>query len=103
MERQQADDERRRRLTRPAPWFSLLHHPSRAAWRSAGDDGSADGAGGGAPLSRSALRLLRRSERTNKQLKRTHKRTTDAHAALAVRRERERRAAANVSLGKSNR
>ncbi len=46
-------------------------------------------------LSRTQFNLLRKSERTNKQLRRTHRRMLEVHKALSIKRERERRLAAN--------
>ncbi|KAL3809156.1 hypothetical protein ACHAXA_004655 [Cyclostephanos tholiformis] len=54
------------------------------------------GAGGRTSvLSRTRFNLLRRSERTNKQLRRTYKRILEVQKALSIKRERERRLAAN--------
>ena len=105
---QQAMEEQTRR--KPAPWFSLLHYPSRAAWRASDhllgnkvnrkDDNSDDAVGsnnGKSPLEQTQFNLLRQSERTNKQLRRTYKRISETHKWLAIKRERERRMAANLA------
>jgi len=110
IEIQSLEDDMRREAESPAPWFELLHRPGRAAWRStdrvfekgAADDGREGGVEGttnksSSPLSQTQFNLIRRSERTNKQLKRTYKRIMETHRSLAARRERERRNAANLS------
>jgi len=102
IERQLDADELRRSMENPAPWFNLLHRPSRAAWRSTDHilgvaDGGDNGADGPSVLSESGFNLIQHSERTNKQLKRTYRRVMEAHKSLATRRERERRLAANIS------
>ncbi len=101
------EDEARRK---PDPWFSLLHYPSRAAWRASDHllgnkvnkqkDDSDDAVGnnnGKSPLEQTQFNLLRESERTNKQLRRTYKRISETHKELAIKRERERRMAANLA------
>ena len=139
IEEQRLEDEDRRGVERPKPWFNLLRHPSGAAWRSTDrvlggatgeavdadgdpdddrddrDDADADAdveaeedadanAGGGkrrragrraSVLSRTQFNLLRRSERTNKQLRRTLGSILEVQRALSIKRERERRLAAN--------
>jgi len=103
------ENDLRQSIENPKPWFSLLHYPSRAAWRStdhmlgdarkhltnntedrADNDDSDD-----SPLAETQFNLLKHSERTNKQLKRTYKRIVEIHSALQLKRERERRMAAN--------
>lgn len=100
-------DAERRSLEKPTPWFTLLHYPSRAAWRSTdhilgtNEDDDADAENGKRGKRRTSLlaqtqfNLLQHSQRTNKQLKRTYKRIMDTHKSLAIGRERERRLAAN--------
>ena len=102
VQEQMIEDERRRELENPTPWFSLLHYPSRAAWRSSdhmlgisSNDESKDAAV--TPLSQTQFNLIQHSERTNKQLKRTYKRVMETHKTNAIKRERERRMAANIS------
>lgn len=46
-------------------------------------------------LSQTQFNLLRRSDRTNKQLRRTYRRILEVQKALSMKRERERRLAAN--------
>ncbi|KAL9180922.1 hypothetical protein ACHAXT_009727 [Thalassiosira profunda] len=96
IEEQARDDEARRAIENPAPWFQLLHHPSRAAWRSTDHVLGANGREA-SPLSQAQANLLKHSGRTNKQLRRTYKRIMEAHKLFAVKRERERRVAANLS------
>jgi ribosomal protein RSM22 (predicted rRNA methylase) len=130
IEEQRLADEERRAADRPTPWFNLLRHPSGAAWRSsdrvlgssaeidvdddddAEDDVVDDGDGGGSKgrnarrtsvLSRTQFNLLRRSERTNKQLRRTYRRILEVQKALSIKRERERRLAANSVPAPSSR
>ncbi len=107
IEQQAMEDEASRK---PDPWFSLLHYPSRAAWRASDHslgnkvnnqkDDSDDAVGnnnGKSPLKQTQFNLLRESERTNKQLRRTYKRISETHKQLAIKRERERRMAANLA------
>ncbi|KAL7543146.1 hypothetical protein ACHAXR_012442 [Thalassiosira sp. AJA248-18] len=96
VEEQSMEDERRRAIENPTPWFNLLHYPSRAAWRSTDHVLGAKGADV-TPLSQTQFNLLQHSQRTNKQLRRTYKRIMETHRALALKRERERRLAANLS------
>ena len=73
----------------PAPFHQLLLHPARAAWRSSSRPPPAY-------LAEVRSGLLLRSGRTGRQLRRTHGRVVRAQAALASRRERERRDLANA-------
>eukprot|EP01082_Thalassiosira_pseudonana_P003620 g2546.t1 g2546 contig12:329845-332508(+) len=101
-------------IDNPTPWFSLLHYPSRAAWRSTdhllGSPGIkstlVDDTGmrrdvptstQPSPLSQTQFNLIQHSQRTNKQLKRTYKRIMETHNSFATKRERERRMAANFA------
>ncbi|KAL7550789.1 hypothetical protein ACHAWF_014000, partial [Thalassiosira exigua] len=106
--REQLDeDDVRRAIEKPKPWFALLRDPGRAAWRStdrplgsANSRRDADGGredGGESALARTRFNLLKASGRTNKQLRRTYAKITETHRELAAARERERRAAANLS------
>jgi len=110
IEQQAMEDERLRAINKPNPWFSLLHYPSRAAWRASDhllgnkvnkqkddDDASGGNNNGKSPLEQTQFNLLRQSERTNKQLRRTYKRISETHKQLAIKRERERRMAANLA------
>ncbi len=111
IEQQAMEEERIRAINKPTPWFSLLHYPSRAAWRASDhllgnkvnkqkDDDSDDAVNnnnGKSPLEQTQFNLLRQSERTNKQLRRTYKRISETHKQLAVKRERERRMAAKLA------
>ena len=66
----------------PKPWHSLLMHPSHASWRSS-------------PLPETLdlfqRDILKESDRTGRQLRRTYDRIITSHRALAEKRERERR------------
>lgn len=108
IEQQTMEDEYLRKVNKPDPWFSLLHYPSRAAWRASdhllgnkvnnnSDDALGVNNNGKSPLEQTQFNLLRQSERTNKQLKRTYKRISETHKQLAIKRERERRMAANLA------
>lgn len=96
------EDERRRAIEDPRPWFNLLHYPSRAAWRSSDHifDTSSKGSDDISPLSQTQFNIIQHSERTNKQLKRTYRRVMEIHKLLAIKRERERRLAANIANSK---
>ena len=105
IEEQSQLDDKRRTLENPTPFFSLLHYPSRASWR------SSDHILGEPPssnthvhslLGQTQFNIIQHSERTNKQLKRTYKRIIETHKLLAVKRERERRLAANLSTSPTN-
>ena len=109
IEQQAIEEERKRAINKPTPWFSLLHYPSRAAWRASDhllgnrvnkqkDDDEVDNNSGKSPLQQTQFNLLQHSERTNKQLRRTYKRISDTHKQLAIKRERERRMAANLAV-----
>mmetsp|Transcript_7327 Transcript_7327/g.16609 ORF Transcript_7327/g.16609 Transcript_7327/m.16609 type:complete len:1010 (-) Transcript_7327:60-3089(-) len=112
IEEQAMEDERRRAIENPTPWFSLLHYPSRAAWRSTDhilgvkdqqvDDGNSMLKKKTSALSQTQFNLLQHSQRTNKQLKRTYRRIMETHKELALKRERERRLAANLTDPKQN-
>ena len=100
IEEQSQLDDQRRTIENPTPFFSLLHYPSRASWR------SSDHILGVPPpsnlhvhslLGQTQFNIMQHSERTNKQLKRTYRRIIETHKLLAVKRERERRLAANLS------
>ncbi|KAL7519370.1 hypothetical protein ACHAWX_004137 [Stephanocyclus meneghinianus] len=97
IEQQTLEADRLRALAHPAPWYSLLRSPGRAAWRSSSrslptrDDEAAS------PLSQTRFDLIQRSGRTNRQLQRTYGRVVEGHRALAIKRERERRTAADLS------
>jgi hypothetical protein len=72
----------------PMPWYTLLAYPSRALWRSS------------SKLPPQLLRderfeIIKKSERTNKQLKRTYDRIISNHSLLSVHREKERRRLVN--------
>lgn len=101
---QMDEDDARRAIENPTPWFSLLHYPSRAAWRSTdhimgvqGQESDLSSKKQASSLSQTQFNLLQHSERTNKQLKRTYLRIMETHNSLATKRERERRLAANLS------
>jgi ribosomal protein RSM22 (predicted rRNA methylase) len=114
IEQQAMEEERIRAINKPTPWFSLLHYPSRAAWRASDhllgnkvnkqtdDDSDYDAVNnnnnnGKSPLEQTQFNLLRQSERTNKQLRRTYKRISETQKQLAIKRERERRMAAKLA------
>ena len=72
----------------PMPWFTLLSHPAKAKWRSS------------SKLPPQSMRdeqfdIIKKSDRTNKQLKRTYDRIISNHASIRVHREKERRKIAN--------
>ena len=116
IEEQAIQDEQRRQITKPTPYFSLLHYPSRASWRSSdyllgtppSQSSSTSSSTTTSTLSKSTtaansllsqtqFNIINHSQRTNKQLKRTYKRIMTSQNALAVKREGERRLAANLS------
>jgi len=107
IEQQAMEDERQRAINKPTPWFSLLHYPSRAAWRASdhllgnkANKGQGDvSTNSKSPLEQTQFNLIQYSERTNKQLRRTYKRISETHKLLAIKRERERRMAANLAGG----
>lgn len=106
IEQQAMEDERQRAINKPTPWFSLLHYPSRAAWRASdhllgnkANKGQGSGANNKSPLEQTQFNLIHHSGRTNKQLRRTYKRISETHKLLAIKRERERRMAANLAGG----
>jgi len=70
------------------PWFSLLSYPSRALWRTSANLSSKS-------LTKTQLSIIRKSERTTKQLRRTYDNVISNHQLLSQRRERERRLLAN--------
>jgi len=72
----------------PTPWHSLLGYPSRATWRSSPKPIPSY-------ISSVQFNLVQRSERTSKQLKRTHQNMIVSHAKLAMEREKERRRIVN--------
>ncbi|KAL3793208.1 hypothetical protein HJC23_000750 [Cyclotella cryptica] len=129
IEQQSLEADRIRALTHPTPWYTLLHSPSRAAWRSTQDwlstslssssqavnpeegvnpEESEEEEEEGdiiqtkaknnnvvSPLSQTQFNLIQQSGRTNKQLRRTYGRIVECQKGLAIKRERERRMAAN--------
>jgi SAM-dependent methyltransferase len=72
----------------PLPWHSLLLHPSRALWRSSPIPPPAY-------LLDTQFNIIKASERTPKQLRRTYDRIISNHLSLSERRERERRRMVN--------
>lgn len=74
--------------TKPQPWYNLLTFPSRALWRSSPKSPPSY-------LTDAQADIMKRSERTSKQLRRTIENIVKNHAALSEKRERERRDLAN--------
>lgn len=70
------------------PWRSLLETAARARWRASTHNPPFD-------LADEQFNIVQNSDRSSKQLRRTHKMTIKSHTALVERRERERRRAAN--------
>ncbi|KAL7505922.1 hypothetical protein ACHAXN_003331 [Cyclotella atomus] len=101
IERQSMESDRLRAITNPTPWFNLLRYPGRAAWRSSDHLFDIKDKDRTSPLAQTQFNLIQKSGRTNKQLKRTYKRIMDTHQALAIKRERERRMAANFATTKA--
>ena len=102
IERQTKEADELHVLNRPTPWFNLLRYPGRAAWRSSDHLFGTKGEDNKSPLSQTQFNLIQKSGKTNKQLKRTYKRIMDTHKALAIKRERERRMAANLTTSRNN-
>lgn len=74
----------------PQPWYNLLTFPSRALWRSSPKLPSPY-------LTNTQFDLLKKSERTSKQLRRTIENIVKSHIVLAERREIERRNMVNAN------
>ena len=72
----------------PIPWQNLLVYPSRALWRSSPNPPPAH-------LLDTQAKIIKASERTSKQLKRTWDRIVANHLAISELRERERRKMVN--------
>ena len=72
----------------PMPWLPLLTYPSKALWRSSPKPPPQI-------LRDEQFNMIKKSERTNKQLKRTYDRIIANHSSLSLHRERERRRIAN--------
>lgn len=102
IERQTKEADELHALTHPTPWFNLLRYPGRAAWRSSNHLFDTKGEDNKSPLSQTQFNLIQKSGKTNKQLRRTYKRIVDTHKALAIKRERERRMAANLTTSRNN-
>ena len=78
IEQQAMEDERQRAINKPTPWFSLLHYPSRAAWR-ASDHllGNKANKGQGetnnkSPLEQTQFNLIRHSGEYFDEIMKTH-------------------------------
>jgi ribosomal protein RSM22 (predicted rRNA methylase) len=99
IERQSMEADRLRAITHPTPWFNLLQYPGRAAWRSSNHAFDSTATNKQSPLSQTQFNLIQSSGKTNKQMKRTYKRIMETHQSLAIKRERERRMAANLTSG----
>ena len=64
------------------PWKTLLSMPARCAWRVSGSPDA---------VNESIGKIMERSARTRKQLRRTHESVMDHHASLAMKKDQERR------------
>ncbi len=90
MKEQEELQELQRRQEKPQPWLNLLVYPSRALWRSSPK----------APpeyITDSQTNILRQTERTAKQLRRTRDHMSTSHKVLSQKREKERRRLVNGS------
>ena len=84
IEEQTIQDEHQRQINKPTPYFSLLHYPSRASWRSSdyslgtppppSSTSKSTTTAANSLLSQTQFNIINHSQRTNKQLKRTYKR-----------------------------
>lgn len=81
--------------SRTTPWHTLLGPMSRATWRVADSQPPED-------LFDAQQDVIQQSQRTSKQLRRTHYRIHNAQAALSERRERERRRVKNPTVRKDS-
>lgn len=74
----------------PLPWHNLLTYPSRAQWRSSPNPPPSY-------IIETKANIIKASERTTKQLRRTYERIVASHLSLSELRERERRRMVNGS------